>query len=126
MLLTQEEGFQDEFNRVIDSRRENKNIKMSAGYILTGMTDEEIDLVGPGLLESYEMTLADANSRILLAQSFTANGVYIDDINRSFEELCASFDANEEYSEKKKGFLRRKYEQQRECERTVEGGAAVG
>ena len=70
------------------------------------MTDEEIDLVGPGLLESYEMTLADANSRILLAQSFTANGVYIDDINRSFEELCASFDANEEYSEKKKGFLK--------------------
>ena len=70
------------------------------------MTDEEIDLVGPGLLESYEMTLADANSRILLAQSFTANGVYIDDINRSFEELCTSFDANEKYSEKKKGFLK--------------------
>ena len=43
MLLAQEEGFQDEFNKVIDSRRENKNIKMSAGYILTGMTDEEID-----------------------------------------------------------------------------------
>lgn len=70
------------------------------------MTDEEIDLVGPGLLESYEMTLADANSRILLAQSFTANGIYIDDINRSFEELCTSFDANEKYSEKKKGFLK--------------------
>lgn len=43
MLLAQEEGFQDEFNKVIDSRRENKNIKMSAGYILSGMTDEEID-----------------------------------------------------------------------------------
>lgn len=43
MLLAQEEGFQDEFNKVIDSKRENKNIKMSAGYILTGMTDEEID-----------------------------------------------------------------------------------
>lgn len=42
-LLAQEEGFQDKFNKVIDSRRENKNIKMSAGYILTGMTDEEID-----------------------------------------------------------------------------------
>lgn len=70
------------------------------------MTDEEIDLVGPGLLESYEMTLADANSRILLAQSFTANGIYIDDINRSFEELCTSFDINEKYSEKKKGFLK--------------------
>lgn len=70
------------------------------------MTDEEIDLVGPGLLESYEMTLADANSRILLAQSFTANGIYIDDINRSFEELCTSFDTNEKYSEKKKGFLK--------------------
>lgn len=70
------------------------------------MTDEEIDLVGPGLLESYEMTLADTNSRILLAQSFTANGIYIDDINRSFEELCTSFDTNEKYSEKKKGFLK--------------------
>ena len=70
------------------------------------MTDEEIDLVGPGLLESYEMTLADANSRSLLAQSFTANGIYIDDINRSFEELCTSFDTNEKYSEKKKGFLK--------------------
>ena len=30
------------------------------------------------------------------------------------------------FHKKKKGFLRRKYEQQRECERTVEGGAAVG
>lgn len=70
------------------------------------MTDEEIDLVGPGLLEAYEMTLADVNSRILLAQSFTANGVYIDDINNGFEELCANFEANEEYSEKKKGFLK--------------------
>lgn len=42
-LLAQEEGFQDEFNKVIDSRREGKVAEFSAGHILTEMTDEEID-----------------------------------------------------------------------------------
>ena len=43
MLLAQEEGFQDEFNKVIEERRKGKVADFSAGYILTGMTDEEID-----------------------------------------------------------------------------------
>ena len=43
MLLAQEEGFQEKFDSIIDSRRGEKDKYKSAGMILMGMTDEEID-----------------------------------------------------------------------------------
>ena len=43
VLLAQEEGFQDEFNKVIEERKKGKVADFSAGRILMGMTDEEID-----------------------------------------------------------------------------------
>ena len=70
------------------------------------MTDEEIELVGPGVLEAYEISLSDANSRILMAQSFNANGVYLEDLNLGFEELCVALEQDEQYSQKKRDFLK--------------------
>lgn len=47
---------------------------------ILSLPDEQFDILAPGILQSYQQTMNRPNERLLLAQTFNAQGIHAEDI----------------------------------------------
>ena len=60
---------------------------------LLSMPDEQFDIMAPGVLESFEMSVNNPNDRLALVQALNAMGYTADDMVESIDDLNKSLDA---------------------------------
>lgn len=59
---------------------------------LLSMPDEQFDIMAPGVLESFEMSVNNPNDRLALVQALNAMGYTADDMVESIDDLNKSLD----------------------------------
>lgn len=62
---------------------------------LLAMPDEQFDIMAPGVLEAFELSVNNPNDRIALVQALNAMGYTADDMVESIEEINKSIDTVE-------------------------------
>lgn len=73
---------------------------------LLAMPDEQFDIMAPGVLEAFELSVNNPNDRIALVQALNATGYTADDLVESIDEITKSID-NVELPVMKKDFLKK-------------------
>lgn len=73
---------------------------------LLAMPDEQFDIMAPGVLESFELSVNNPNDRIALVQALNATGYTADDMVDSIDEITKSIDTVE-LPAMKKDFLKK-------------------
>lgn len=71
---------------------ENKDVFDSIIGLLA-MPDEQFMVLAPGVMQSYQQSLNNANDKILLVQGLNAAGMKAEDIIAAFDDLEAQIDA---------------------------------
>ena len=69
------------------------------------LPDDQFELIAPGLLESFAMSINNANARVALVQSINKDGYTSEDINEAFNEAIEAINNLEELSNIKKDFF---------------------
>lgn len=69
------------------------------------LPDDQFELIAPGLLESFAMSINNANARVALVQSINKDGYTSEDINEAFDEAIEAIKNLEELSNAKKDFF---------------------
>lgn len=73
---------------------------------LLAMPDEQFDVMAPGVLEAFKMSVNNPNDRIALVQALNAMGYTADDMVESIEDINRSIDAVDTLPVMKKDFLK--------------------
>ena len=73
---------------------------------LLNLPEDKFALLAPGILDSYLRGLNNANTRLLLAQAISANGIAVEDMVQNFAQLGQKIDTLEGFSAQKKDFLK--------------------
>lgn len=73
---------------------------------LLAMPDEQFDIMAPGVLEAFELSVNNPNDRIALVQALNAMGYTADDMVESIDEITKSIDSVE-LPVMKKDFLKK-------------------
>ena len=74
--------------------------------VLLELEDEELSLIGPGIIQSLAQTLNLPNQKLSLVQSLNAVGTKAEDVISSFKELAQTIEEIEDLSQVKKDFIK--------------------
>lgn len=93
---------------VIPKEEDSEKVDMATMMTqLLAMPDEQFDIMAPGVLESFELSVNNPNDRIAIAQALNATGYTADDLVESIDEINKSIDAIDTLPVMKKDFLKR-------------------
>ena len=87
---------------------EGENFGIAAIASILSLPDEEFNTVAPLILDELNRSLNNPNDRLLLTQSFNAEGITSDEAIANFKELVTQIDAfeNEDLPQHKKDFIK--------------------
>jgi dUTP pyrophosphatase len=69
------------------------------------MSDEDFELLAPGVLKSFEQSVNNPNDKIMLVQSLNASGGKAEDLTNLMQQISMELEEIETISKKKKSFL---------------------
>lgn len=93
---------------IIPKEEDSEKVDMATMMTqLLAMPDEQFDIMAPGVLESFELSVNNPNDRIAIAQALNATGYTADDLVESIDEINKSIDAIDTLPVMKKDFLKR-------------------
>ena len=72
---------------------------------MLALPDEDFDILAPGVLQSYQQSLNNANDKLLLVQTLNALGMKADDLTDAFAEIAEAIDKTN-FSVTKRDFLK--------------------
>lgn len=73
---------------------------------LFNLDDDKFELLAPGIIQSFEMSVNNPNDKLSLVQALNANGATAEDLTESFRVITESIDSLEELTQPKKDFLK--------------------
>ena len=89
---------------VADSESDNGILKV-LGSIME-MKDEDVSVLGPGIIQSFQQSLNNPNDRIILTQALNASGGKAEDLILEFSKLAEEIDNWNIISQTKKDFIK--------------------
>lgn len=72
---------------------------------LLALSDEDFELLAPGILQSYQQSLNNPNDKLTLVYALNAQGTKVEDLQKDFERVQKIID-DSEFSTRKKDFLK--------------------
>lgn len=97
------EQLKNELSEIVDLG-ENKELFESMAALFN-MPDDDFMILAPGIMQSFQQSLNNANDKIVLAQALNASGVKVDDLFEEFEGIEKEIDKID-LSTPKKTFLK--------------------
>lgn len=97
------EQLKNELSEIVDLG-ENKELFESMAALFN-MPDDDFMILAPGIMQSFQQSLNNANDKIVLAQALNASGVKVDDLFEEFEGIEKEIDKMD-LSTPKKTFLK--------------------
>lgn len=70
---------------------ENKEIFESVAALLS-MPDDDFEVLAPGILQSFQQSLNNANDKLILVQALNASGMKVEDLVEDFSEIEPEID----------------------------------